>query len=215
MTSTRYAREFDEVKALGSAASHPNATTDVARFWSVNFIPQWNEAMRQIANAKGLTIGDSARMFALANLSAADAAIAAGGGKIFYNFWRPSTAIHEADNDPNAKTSGDVTWTALFGPDPLYPDYVSGANSLTGAFTGLLALYLGDQVKFRSSLSSPFTGTPERFYTSFSQAAQEVVDARILLGIHFRSADEDARQMGERVAHWAFQKFLRPVPGSK
>ena len=215
MTSTRYAREFDEVKALGNAASHPNATTDVARFWSVNFIPQWNEAMRQIANAKGLTIGDSARMFALANLSAADAAIAAWEAKIFYNFWRPSTAIHEADNDPNAKTSGDVTWAALFGPDPLYPDYVSGANSLTGAFTGLLALYLGDQVSFSVKSSSPFTGTPERFYTSFSQAAQEVVDARILLGIHFRSADEDARQLGNRIALWAFQKFLRPVPNGK
>lgn len=215
MTSTKYAREFDEVKALGSAAAHPNATTDVARFWSVNFGAQWNETMRQLANAKGLTVGDSARIFALANLSAADAAIAAWEAKIFYNFWRPSTAIHDGDNDPNAKTAGDITWTALFGPDPLYPDYVSGANSLTGAFTGLLRLYFGDQVNYSVKSSSPLTGTPERFYTSFSQAAQEVVDARILLGIHFRSADEDARQLGNRIALWAFQKFLRPVPGSK
>ena len=68
-----------------------------------------------------LSIGESARMFALANLAVADAAIAAWEAKVFYNFWRPSTAIHEGDDDPNRRTQGDVTWTALFGPDPLYP----------------------------------------------------------------------------------------------
>jgi len=213
LRSMKYAREYDEVKKLGNAAAHPNATTDVARFWSVNFGAQWNETMRQLANKKQLSIGDSARMFALANLSAADAAIAVWEAKIFYNFWRPSTAIHEGDNDTNPRTQGDVTWAALFGPDPLYPDYVSGANGLTGAFTGALRLLFGDEESFSVKSSSPLTGTPERFYTSFSQAAQEVVDARILLGIHFRSADEEARQLGNRVARWVHQKFLRPRHG--
>jgi hypothetical protein len=212
MQSTRYAREFEEVKAQGSALAHPNATTDAARFWSVNFAQQWNETMRQIADAKALSIGDSARLFALANTAAADAAIAAWDAKVFYNFWRPSTAIHEADNDPNARTTGDIAWTALF-PDPAYPDYVSGANSLTGAFTGTLRHLLGDEVSFSVKSSSPLTGTPERFFTSFSQAAQEVVEARINLGIHFRSADEDARVLGNRVASWVVQRFLRPDPG--
>jgi hypothetical protein len=213
LRSMKYAREFAEVKALGNAAAHPNATTDQARFWSVNFVAQWNETMRQLAGKKQLSIGDSARMFALANLSAADAAIAVWEAKLFYNFWRPSTAIHEGDDDHNRRTQGDVTWAALFGPDPLYPDYVSGANGLTGAFTGTLRLLFGDHESFSVKSSSPLTDTPERFYTSFSQAAQEVVDARILLGIHFRSADEEARQLGNRVARWVFHKYLEPRRG--
>jgi len=213
LKSVKYAREFDEVKELGNAAAHPNDTTDVARFWSVNFGAQWNETMRQLADKKQLSIGESARMFALANLAAADAAIAAWDAKLFYNFWRPSTAIHEGDDDNNRRTQGDVAWAALFGPDPLYPDYVSGANSLTGAFTGALRLLFGDTESFSVKSSSPLTGTPERFFTSFSQAAQEVVEARILLGIHFRSADEEARRLGNRVAHWVFQKYLQPRRG--
>jgi len=93
---------------------------------------------------------------------------------------------------------------------------VSGANGLTGAFTGLLREFFGtDDIEF-SVKSVPFqAANPERFFSSFSQAAQEVVDARILLGIHFRSADEDARQLGIRVAHWVIQKSLKPVPGNK
>jgi hypothetical protein len=74
-------------------------------------------------------------------------------------------------------------------------------------------LLFGDTESFSVKSSSPLTGTPERFFTSFSQAAQEVVEARILLGIHFRSADEEARRLGNRVAHWVFQKYLQPRRG--
>lgn len=214
MESTKYAREYDEVKARGNINAHPNSETDVTRFWSGNFVAQWNEATRQIANAQLLDIGDSARLFALVNLCAADAAMAVWDSKYFYNFWRPSTAIQEGDNDPNARTAGDVTW-APFLANPPYPDYLSGANGLTGAFTGMLEFFFGtDQMNFSVTNTNPLLINKERFYTSFSQAAQEVVEARIALGIHFRSADEEARRLGTRVAHWTFQKFLRPVPGS-
>ena len=108
-----------------------------------------------------------------------------------------------------------MSWTPFLGT-PNYPDYVSGANGLTGAFTGMLELFFGtDEMNFSVKSIPAQAANPERFYTRFSQAAQEVVDARILLGIHFRAADEEARRLGNRVSHWAFQKFLRPVPGSK
>jgi hypothetical protein len=97
----------------------------------------------------------------------------------------------------------------------VYPDYVSGANGLTGAFTGMLEKLFGDEVSFSVKNPNPMVVQKERFFTSPSQAAAEVVEARILLGIHFRSADEEARRLGNRVAHWAFRKFLRPAPGSK
>ena len=214
MTSTRYLREYDEVKAIGSSAAHPNDRTDLARFWSVNFVAQWNEALRQIADAQLTEIGDSARLLALANLAAADTFMAVWESKYHYNFWRPSTAIVEGDNDPNAKTIGDAAWTGLIA-DPPYPDYVSGANGLTGAFTGMLREFFGtDEMSFSVKTTHPLVAESERHYSRFSEAAQEVVEARILLGIHFRSADEEARTLGNRVAHWVIQKFLRPVPGT-
>jgi hypothetical protein len=210
LRSTRYLRDYNEVKALGLATAHPNENTDVARFWSGNFIAQWNQTMRQLAEAHLTDISDSARMFALANLAAADAAMAVWESKLFYNYWRPDTAIVEGNNDTNPKTAGDGGWTPLL-PTPPYPDYVSGANGLTGAFTGMLRQFFGtDRMNFTVRATTVVID-PEREYTSFSQAAEEVVEARILLGIHFRAADEEGRRLGERVARRAFNRFLRPL----
>jgi len=214
MNSVPYAHEYDEVRGLGDSRTQSAAQLTVGRFWSGNFFAQWNEALRQIADGHIDDVGDSARLFALANLAAADAAMAVWESKYFYNFWRPSTAIQLGDTDPNPRTVPDPSWTPFLA-NPAYPDYVSGANGVTGAFTSMLREYFGtDNLSF-SVKSIPFqAANPERFFTTFSQAAQEVVDARILLGIHFRSADEEARRLGTRVSHWVFQKYLKPVPGS-
>ena len=214
MQSVTYFREYEEVRALGDVDAHPNAQTNLARFWSGNFFAQWNDVLRQVAINNSLDVGDSARLFALANTVAADTAMAVWDSKYFYNFWRPSTAIQEGDNDPNSRTAGDVTWLPLLA-DPPYPDYVSGANGATGAFTGALQLFFGtDEMSFEVKSIPTQMGNETRFFTTFSQAAQEVVEARIVLGIHFRAADEEARRLGNRVAHWTFQKFLRPASGS-
>ncbi len=214
LNSRDYAREYEEVKALGASTAHPNGQTDLALFWSVNFFAQWNETLRQLADAHLNDVGDSARLFALANISTADAVIAIFDSKYFYNFWRPSSAIQNGEDDGNARTAGDVTWTPLLA-NPPYPDYVSGANGVTGAFTEALRLFFGtDEMNFSVTTTHPLVANPERFFSSFSQAAQEVVEARILLGIHFRAADEEGRQLGHRVARWVYQKFLRPVAGN-
>jgi hypothetical protein len=114
LRSFKYFREYQEVKRRGNAAAHPNSESDLARFWSVNFVTQWNEALRQISDANLTDTSDSARLFALANMAAADASMAVWETKRFYNFWRPSTAIQEGDNDGNLATRGDVTWTGFF-----------------------------------------------------------------------------------------------------
>jgi hypothetical protein len=215
MTSTQYYREHNEVMEKGRASAHPNSMTDLARFWAGNYVLQWNEVLQQIAVNKGLSVGDSARLFALANLAGADAAIAVWESKVFYNFWRPDTAIQQGDLDPNPRTPGDVTWTPLLASPP-YPDYVSGANGLTAAFSGMIREYFGtDHITFSVKNLNQAVMTKERFFTRVSTAQQEVVDARILLGIHFRAADEEARRLGNRVANWVLQKFLRPVPPRK
>jgi hypothetical protein len=213
LTSEAYRRDYEEVKERGVWSAHPNTDTDMARFWwTVNYFTRWNETVRQLASAH-LNVGDSARLFALASLAAADAAIAVWDSKYFYNFWRPSTAIVEGDDDGNHRTLGDITWKPLV-TDPPYPDYVSGANGLTAAFTGMLQLFFAtDEMHFSVNNPDPSLISQERHFDRFSDAAHEVVEARILLGIHFRAADEEARRLGNRVAQWTFMHFLRPRPG--
>jgi hypothetical protein len=211
LKSRQYAREYNEVKQRGNAAAHPNAETDMGLFWSGNFFAQWNETLRQLADANITDIGDSARLFALANVAAADAAIAVWDTKIHYNAWRPTTAIHEGDNDGNSRTAGDVTWQSLLPVVPNYPDHSSGANGVTAAFASMARLFFGtDKMSFSVKNPNPAVSDKEREFTRFSQAMDEVVDARIILGIHFRFADEDARVQGSRVAHWTFHKILGP-----
>ena len=217
LTSGRYLRDYNEVKGKGAAVGSTRTITetDLAHFWSENFVAQWNRTLRTIADMAVPDTGDSARLFALANTAAADAAITSWESKIHFNFWRPITAIREGDNDGNNKTVGDPAWSSLVATPP-YPDYTSGANNLTGAFTTILRLFFDtDEFGFSITSNAPLAVQKTRAYSRFSEVADEVVDARIFLGIHFRFADDAARDQGSHVAHWVFQKFLKPTPGGK
>jgi hypothetical protein len=170
--------------------------------------------MRSIADAHVPDIGDKARLFALASLAAAHSLITCWDSKYHYSFWRPVTAIQDGDNDLNRRTVGDPTWLPMIPTGtPPYPDYTSGQNSVSGSITGIRELYFGTD-EFEFSILSPAAGLTvnPRQYHRFSEAAQEVVEVRILHGIHFRFADEEARRQSRRVAHWIFMKSLRPVP---
>lgn len=213
LTSREYARDYNEIKVLGSLnnSSRTPRQTDQAQFWAANYSVLWHQALRDIAVAHVDNIADSARLFALADISIADALITSWNNKNYYVFWRPITAIQEGNNDDNPLTSGDPGWQPLI-TTPNYPDYTSGANSFTGAVTQALALFFGsDHMTFSITTTNPGpTIEDTRTYHRFSEAAQEVVDARIYEGIHFRFADEVARRQGRQVAAWTFKNFLRP-----
>jgi hypothetical protein len=212
LRSGAYANAYNEVKALGARfnSSRTPEQTDFALFYSDNFGNQLNRAVRAIAAAHLTDIGDSARLFALTNIAAADALMSAWNTKRFYFFWRPSTAIHEGDNDGNPRTAGDPTWLPLIN-DPPYPDYTSGANSITNAFMRTLGLFFGDDA-FTFDVTSTVAAVVQktRTYSRFSDVSLDVVEARILLGIHFRFADTVARRQGKQAADWAFSHVLRP-----
>jgi hypothetical protein len=214
LTSRRYARDYNEVKAVGALnnSSRTPEQTDLAQFYAGNTLVIWNRALRDIAVAHVDNIAESARLFALADLAIADALITSWNNKTHYVFWRPITAIREGDNDGNSRTAGDPSWLSLI-TNPNYPDYTSGAVSFATAATRTLALFFGtDRMTF--SVTTTNTGpTVEdtRTYESFSDAAQDVVNARVYSGIHFRFADEEARKQGRQVADWAFRNFLRPL----
>jgi hypothetical protein len=213
LTSGKYTKEYDEVKRLGRdvGSERTQAQTDLAIFWNLNFFLQWNVALRDIAAAHIDDIAGSSRLFALANLAVADAFITAWDSKRHFVFWRPLTAIQEGDADGNPKTEGDPNWRPFIN-NPPYPDYSSGANNVTGAMTKTLQLYFHGN-SFTFQVTSPLANPPTRTYTSFSSAADDVVEARILQGIHFRAADVDARKQGRSVAKWVFKHYLRPIHG--
>jgi hypothetical protein len=213
LQSGAYAKAYNEVKQFGARfnSARTPEQTDFALFYSDNFGNQLNRAVRGIADAHLTDIGDSARLFALANIAAADALMSSWNTKRYYFFWRPSTAIHEGDNDGNPRTDGDPAWLPLIN-DPPYPDYTSGANSITGAFMRTLGLFFGDDA-FTFDVTSTVAAVVQktRTYSRFSDVAADVVEARILLGIHFRFADVVARRQGKQAADWAFSHVLRPL----
>jgi hypothetical protein len=213
VTSKRYAAAFDEVKRMGRSTNSDRTPeqTDLALFWYSNFLVLWEQALRNIAAANVHNIDDSARLFALTNLAMGDAVITAWDTKFHYAFWRPYTAIHEADNDGNPETISDPNWQPLAN-NPNYPDYTSGANNVTGAITRALALFFGtDEMTFTVATTYPLAVQRTRTYNRFSDAAHDVVNARIWEGIHFRFADVQARKQGRHVAQWVFSHFLRSV----
>jgi hypothetical protein len=215
LPSAVYLRDYNEVKALGArvTATRTPAQTDLAYFWAGNFVTQWNGALRSIVDARRIDVGDSARLFALANLAAADAAIACWDSKRHFSFWRPVTAIREDDGNP--QTVADAAWEPLINT-PNYPDYTSGANNVTAAMTTILERFFGtNNFTFSVTTDVPLAAQKTRTFKRFSDAAAEVVEARILLGIHFRFADEVARTQGTQVANWTHSRFLRPLAGNR
>lgn len=213
LTSDKYTKDYNEVKSIGSLTSTTRTAeqTDIAYFWTDNFVVQWNRAVRGIIDQRVPNMGNRARLLALVNLSIADAVITSWDSKTFYNFWRPLNAIREGDLDGNANTVGDATWQPLVN-NPPYPDYTSGANNVTGATTKSLELFFGrDDIAFTVTSSAAAAIKKERKYAGFTAASNQVVLARILLGIHFRTADLEARKQGRAVARYVYGHYLRPV----
>ena len=214
LTSVEYTRDYDEVRAVGAinSSSRTAEQTDIAHFWAANYVVLWNQVLRDVAAAHVVDIAESSRLFALTELAVADALISSWNSKNHYVFWRPITAIREGDNDGNPSTTGDPGWLPLIAT-PNYPDHTSGANNYTSAVMRTFELFFeSDRMTFSvTTTNAGPTQRDTRTYARFSDAAQEVVDARIYEGIHFRFADEAARRQGRQVADWIFRNFLRPV----
>ena len=155
LTSPRFTRDFNEIKEVGSLTSTTRTQdqTNLARFW-VSTAPQnWNPAVRQLASARGLSLSQNARAFALVNLAGADAFIAAWDAKFAYNQWRPVTAIRAADSDGNPDTLADPAWTPLLVTPP-FPDYIAGHTTYAGAAKQVLEHIFGRNPGVAMTLTS-------------------------------------------------------------
>lgn len=209
LTSAEYAEEFAEVKALGSATSTLRTAeqTEAARFWGVGPPPvTWAIMFRSLARDHDLPVADEARLFAMLYLTAADGAISCWDDKRHWGFWRPITAIREADTDGNPATEADPAWTPLL-PTPPYPDHPSAHTCVSGSFVYTLQDFFGtDKVAFGAR--NPFSGI-QRDFTRFSEAIKEIVDARIWAGLHFRTADVHGAVIAKKVAHWRDTQYFQ------
>jgi hypothetical protein len=214
LTSRRYAMDYNEVKALGAlnGSSRTPAQTDMAFFWAGNFVAMMNSAVRQLSAANSLEPAESSRLFAMTTMANADTVIATWNDKAHFNLWRPDTAIHNGDLDGNAMTAGDPTWAPLIA-NPPYPDYGSGANGYAASTMHALQHYFGTDSAFFTITTTNVNPTNQdtRQFRRFSQVMDEVVDARVLLGIHFRFADTASREQGRRVAKFGHDNYFRPV----
>ena len=221
LTSGAYTKDFDEVKEIGSLTSTTRTAdqTTAAIFWQFPPIALWNRVARELSapGRFGLDTADQARLYAMINLAAADGAIACWNDKYYWSFWRPRAAIREADTDGNPRTIADPNWESLFHPSmgaglgtPPFPDHPSGHGCVSGATVYAFREFFGtDKVEFDVN-SGRFPGQP-RHFDRFSQTLDEIIDARVWGGIHFRTADVEGVAIGKKVAHWLRQNYFEPT----
>jgi PAP2 superfamily len=216
LASAAWAQDFNEVKALGRADSAVRTPeqTYIARWWQSTVVASWNAVARDLIGRDGLDLVDSARLFAMQNLAAADAAINCWNDKYYWDFWRPWNAIPRALEDDNPATEPDPTWTALITAP--YPEHPSGHLCLDGAHLRVLRMFFPDVIEggFQITSTSTFLlpGDPRtRTFSSFSQALAEIIEARIWAGLHYRTADVQAEQLGRGVADYMAENYFQPV----
>jgi len=212
LTSDRYATVFNEVKTMGSGVESPRTDdqTLLAFFWAGNTPGYWNRiADTMVARHPHLSLLRKARIFALLNLSMSDAAIACWDAKYHYQFWRPITAITNADLDGNPATDVDVDWTPLLGGTPAHPEYPSGHSTVSASAAAVLAHFFGDNTSFR--IDSERVPGLWRSFPSFSRAVLEVNDARVFAGIHFRTSCLDGNALGTNVARFVLRHSMRSL----
>ncbi|MGH3071553.1 MAG: vanadium-dependent haloperoxidase [Gaiellaceae bacterium] len=209
LTSRKYAREFDEVKSLGSATSTTRTAdqTHAARYWAENPPGTWSRVFRTLSGQQGLSLEENARLYAMLYMSGADALITVWGDKARCSFWRPITAIREADSDGNPATLADPSWLPLI-PTPPYTEHSSGHAGLSSSFVATLQEFFGtDAIGWTDTNNAGLS----RSFTGFSQAIDEIVEARIWSGIHFRTADEQGARIGKQVARYRAKHYFGPV----
>src|SRR5437764_11905164 len=208
LESAQYAADVNEVKAIGrvDGAIRTATQTQLSLLWAVSSPLEENAVARSVVPRR-YALADTARFFALINFAACDGMIAGFDAKYHYGFWRPFHAIRLADTDGNAATEPDPLWTSLI-PAPNHPEYISTHSTVTGASVRVLALLLGDETPF--TLSSPGLPGVTATYQRFSDAAVEVGLSRTWGGIHFRTACETGRGVGEYIADQAVANYLQP-----
>ena len=207
LTSETWTRDYNEVKAIGSKNStHRTAEqTAVAKFWEATAPAVYWPVARSVASIPGRDVTANARVLALAGMAMDDGLIAVFDAKYTYNFWRPITAIRNADLDGNDATERDAGWTPFI-DTPMHPEYPCAHCIVSGALGAVLESEVGAG-PVRLSSASPAAAGAVRTWSSVADFVQEVAVARIYDGVHYRNSNEVGTAMGRKVGELAVQKI--------
>jgi membrane-associated phospholipid phosphatase len=214
LTSNEYAKAYNEVMTVGSLNSteRPPDRANVALYYAASSPTQvFNQAAGQVAQQQGRSLSENARALALINMAMSDSLVASFFNKYHFNFWRPETAIHAGDTDGNPKTVGDPSW-APFVVTPCFPSYPSNHGSAGNAAAAVLRRLYGED-GHSITLTNPAVPTITLQYSSFEQITDDISDARVYGGIHFRTDQIAGQHLGKAVGKTVYRRNLRPVHG--
>ncbi len=213
LTSELWARDYNESKALGGKSSTQRSAeqTDIARFWEATAPPVYFSLLTSVASAPGREVTQNARFFAVASQAMDDALIAVFDAKYHYAFWRPVTAIRNGDADGNDATEREASWLPFL-DTPMHPEYPC-AHCIVAASVGeVLQAEIGSGPPPRLTSKSPLTPGLERSWARVEDFVQEVSNARIYDGVHYRNSTAVGSAMGKKIGALAVAKCLRPRP---
>ena len=211
MTSDQYTADFDEVSRMGSSMNSGRTAdqTLFANFWQVGNPPDyWDPVVISLGAQHHFTMSQTARLLALVNVAMADAMVGCWDAKYAYSSWRPITAIQLGDTDGNDATAADPAWTPLIVTPP-FPEYPSAHSCASAAAGRILSLTFGEETSF-NVISDAMPGVTRGFH-SFSAALDEVQNARVFGGIHFRTACVDGTALGIAVGDYTLAHALIPI----
>jgi len=204
LNSERWARDFNEVKALGGRDSRQRSAeqTEIGRFWDYSLPAVYHGVVRSVALQPGRDVLANARLFATVAQAMDDAMMAVFDAKYTYNLWRPVTAIRNGDVDGHESTERDAIWAPLI-DTPMHPEYPCAHCILAATVATVVKAQAGARPLPVLSTTSPTAQDAVRSWKSVESFTQEVAMARIVAGVHYRNSTEVGLAMGQRIGDWA------------
>jgi hypothetical protein len=213
LTSEVYARDYNETREMGAAKSTRRTAEQTAavKFWTQdNLGAVWQDAARQLSDAKKLSLAENARLFALLNMGIANTFISDWDAKFTYNRWRPVTAIRNGDQDGNDATERDAGWTS-FNANPMHPEYPSQAAIIAGLCMGVFEAVFGPNPAVPIVATDVMDPKLQRSFANVKLVSDEVQNVRVWGGIHFRTSLEVGYGMGHKIADFLVNNSLKPT----
>jgi PAP2 superfamily protein len=212
LTSQIWVRDYNEIKAVGGKNSTQRTAeqTAIAKFWEATAPAVYWPVARSVAAAPGRDVTANARLFAIAAMAMDDALIAVFDAKYTYNFWRPVTAIRNGDVDGNDATERDPSWSPFI-DTPMHPEYPCAHCIVSGSLGTVLQAEIGSGATPVLTATSPFAPGAPRTWKTIAEFVQEVAQARIYDGVHYRNSTEVGSSMGKQIGELAVKSFAKPT----
>jgi hypothetical protein len=212
LESQEWATDYNEIKDYGGRISTKRTAgqTEIARFWLVGPPVAYHPFVRQLAIARQMSVIDSARFMALVSVGLTDAIIAVLDAKYHYNFWRPITAIRNGDTDDNPATEREETWQPI-ATTPMHPEYPCAHCIQSGSVAGIVKAALGSMEIPEIAMTSPTAPGVTRRWTSMTALAEEIANARVWAGFHYRFSTRVGTRMGLEIGEYVVRNVMQQI----